>query len=227
MSERAPRPPWQRFRAALDAAGFRPSKRLGQNFLLDENTARAIVEDAELPSAAHVVEVGPGCGFLSVHLAHAVGRLVCLEVDPRLVPVATEFLEPYPHAEVVEADALAGKHALGPAWASAVPEEGPWHLVANLPYSISAPVLALVAGLERPPQSFTVLVQEELADEAGDETELGKKLRKGLGQLAGVAAEALAERTELYVASVYSLDIAGESHVFVGVAGQFIPVRNK
>jgi len=164
VSERAPRPPWQRFRAALDAAGFRPSKRLGQNFLLDENTARAIVEDAELPPEAHVVEVGPGCGFLSVHLAHAVGRLVCLEVDPRLVPVATEFLEPYPHAEVVEADALAGKHALGPAWASAVPEEGPWHLVANLPYSISAPVLALVAGLERPPQSFTVLVQEELAD---------------------------------------------------------------
>ena len=74
---------------------------------------------------------------------------------------------------------------------------------------------------------LAVYVQEELADEAGDETELGKKLRKGLGQLAGVAAEALAERTELYVASVYSLDIAGESHVFVGVAGQFIPVRNK
>ena len=74
---------------------------------------------------------------------------------------------------------------------------------------------------------LAVYVQEELADEAGEETELGKKLRKGLGQLAGVAAEALTERTELYVASVYSLDIAGESHGFVGVAGQFIPVRNK
>ena len=70
-------------------------------------------------------------------------------------------------------------------------------------------------------------VQEELADDTGEETELGEKFRKGLGQLAGVAAEALAERTELYVASVYSLDIAGESHVFLGIAGQFIPVRNK
>ena len=167
MSERAPRPPWQRFKAALDAAGFRPSKRLGQNFLLDENTARAIVEDAALPEAAHVVEVGPGCGFLSVHLAHAAGRLVCLEVDPRLVPVAAGFLEPYPHAEVLEADALAGKHALGEGWERAVPAEGPWHLVANLPYSISAPVLALVAGMERPPASFTVLVQKELADRLG------------------------------------------------------------
>ena len=56
---------------------------------------------------------------------------------------------------------------------------------------------------------LAVSVQEELADEVGEETELGKKLRKGLGQLAGVAAEALAERTELYVASVYSLDTAG------------------
>ena len=74
---------------------------------------------------------------------------------------------------------------------------------------------------------LAVYVQEELADEVGEETELGKKLRKGLGQLAGVAAQAIAERTELYIASVYTLDIAGESHVFVGVAGQFIPVKNK
>lgn len=164
MSTRPPRPAWQEFRRALEAAGFRPSKKLGQNFLLDENTARAIVSDAGVEEDDHVLEVGPGCGFLSVHLAHAVRRLDCIEVDTRLAPVAARFLEPYPGAQVHVGDAMAGKHALGPAFLAAVPAEEPWHLVANLPYSISAPFLALVSGLENAPRTFTVLVQAELAD---------------------------------------------------------------
>jgi len=71
---------------------------------------------------------------------------------------------------------------------------------------------------------LSVYVQDELADDAPGETELGKKLRRGLGQIAGAAANAMAERQDLKVASVYTINIAGESHVFVGVAGQFFPL---
>ena len=163
MSERPARPPWSEFKSALDGAGFHPSRRLGQNFLLDENIARAIVADAGIVEGDQVLEIGPGLGFLSVHLAHVGARLACIEVDTRLAPIAAEFLASYPDAQVILADALAGKHKLGPELLAQVPAEGDWHLVANLPYSISGPVLALIAQLPNPPRSLTVLVQTEVA----------------------------------------------------------------
>ena len=157
------RPPWSEFRAALDAAGFRPSRRLGQNFLLDDNAARAIARDARLSPGDFVLEVGPGCGFLSVHLARAGVDLVCVEIDPRLAPVAAAFLAPYPRARVILGDALEGKHGLGPLLRAALPASGPWHVVSNLPYSISGPLLACLALRVPEAASMTVLVQREVA----------------------------------------------------------------
>ncbi|HIF40202.1 MAG TPA: ribosomal RNA small subunit methyltransferase A [Planctomycetes bacterium] len=160
---RAPRPAWSEFRAALEGVGFRPSRQLGQNFLLDENAARAIARDAQVESGDFVLEVGPGCGFLSVHLAHAGVHLLAVEIDERLAPIAEDFLDPYPNARVVVADILESKHSLNASVLSDLPPEGAWHLVSNLPYSVSAPVLALCAGLECPPISMTVLIQDEVA----------------------------------------------------------------
>ena len=162
--ERPPRPPWSDFKAALRAAGFRPSRRLGQNFLLDENMTRAIARDAAVGPGDFVLEVGPGCGFLSVHLAQLGVRLLAVELDPILAPIAAAFLAPYPSAEVIEADVLAGKHRLAPAIAARLPGAGPWHLVSNLPYSIGGPVLALLAGRSHPPDSMTVLIQLEVGE---------------------------------------------------------------
>lgn len=161
---RPPRPPWSAFKRALDEAGFRPSRRLGQNLLLDENAARAIARDARIPQGDFVLEVGPGCGFLSVHLAHAGAHLLAVEIDPRLAPVAARFLEPYPEAEVLLADALAGKRALNPEVEQRLPREDPWHLVSNLPYSVGGPILANLADRAHPPDSMTVLVQAEVGE---------------------------------------------------------------
>ena len=68
-------------------------------------------------------------------------------------------------------------------------------------------------------------VQVELADETPGESELGQAFRKGLGQIAGVAGGQLAERQDLGLASVYTIKMAGRDHVFVGIAGQFFPVK--
>lgn len=162
--ERPPRPPWSDFKRALDEAGFKPSRRLGQNLLLDENAARAIARDAQVGEGDFVLEVGPGCGFLSVHLAHAGTRLLAVEIDERLAPVAARFLEPYGAAEVLVADALAGKRALNPVVEERLPISGPWHLVSNLPYSVGGPILANLAARAHPPTSMTVLVQAEVAE---------------------------------------------------------------
>jgi len=90
-------------------------------------------------------------------------RLLAVEIDERLAPIAQQFLAPYPKADVVVGDILQGKHALNPAILDLLPAHGDWHLVSNLPYSVSAPVLALCAGLEVPPCSLTVLIQDEVA----------------------------------------------------------------
>lgn len=163
--DRPDRPPWAEFKGALEAAGFHPSKTLGQNFLLDDNMARAIAADAGVTPGRFTLEVGPGCGFLSVHLAHAGARLLCVEIDARLAPIARRFLEPYPDAEVMECDVLASKNALHPRVLERLPGPGEeWTLAANLPYSISGPILGQTAQLEAPPKTVCCLVQKEVAE---------------------------------------------------------------
>lgn len=163
MSTSDRRPAWSAFRDALESAGFRPSKKLGQNFLLDDNMARAIVRDARVQSGDRVLEVGPGCGFLTFHLAQAGVHLTCVEIDARLLEVARALVPESARVHWIVGDVLAGKHALNPAVVAALPK-APWHLVSNLPYSVSAPLLACMCDLTAPPASMTVLLQREVAD---------------------------------------------------------------
>jgi 16S rRNA (adenine1518-N6/adenine1519-N6)-dimethyltransferase len=158
------RPAWSVFRAALEERGFRPSRRLGQNFLLDENMVRAIVRDAGLRPGDVVLEIGAGCGFLSLHLAEAGVDLLCVEVDDRLLPIAERLLAGRGRVRFLLADVLAGKNALAPEVERLLPTVGDWQLVSNLPYSVAGPVLALLAARPCPPSTMTVLVQREVAE---------------------------------------------------------------
>lgn len=158
------RPVWSTFRDALEAVGFRPSKRFGQNFLLDDNMAAAIASDAGVARGTRVLEVGTGCGFLTLHLLERGAEVLSVEVDDRLFGVASELLAERGELTLIHADALAGKHRLAPAVDGALWDEGPWHLVANLPYSIAAPLLVVLARRVHPPASMTALVQREVAE---------------------------------------------------------------
>lgn len=166
MSELDPfaRPPWAVLRARLESSGFRPSRRLGQNFLRDENLLRAIVRDAGVAPGDCVLEVGPGCGFLTLELARVTPDIVCVEIDARLLAIARELCAGCPSIRWIEGDVLASKHTLEPRVLAALPRDRPWKLVSNLPYSVSAPLLAVLAALDRPPASMTVLVQKEVAE---------------------------------------------------------------
>jgi 16S rRNA (adenine1518-N6/adenine1519-N6)-dimethyltransferase len=157
------RPQWSVFKAELEARGFHPSRRFGQNFLLDENMVRAIVRDSGVGPGDFVLEVGSGCGFLSLHLLRAGVDLVSVEVDSRLVEITRALLANEARFTLVEGDVLASKHALAPAVIGALPTSAPWHLVSNLPYAVSGPVMACAAELANAPASMTVLVQKEVA----------------------------------------------------------------
>lgn len=162
MSSR--RAPWSELRAELDSVGFRPSRRLGQNFLLDEGTCESIAREAGFESGETVLEVGVGLGFLTGHLLDKGARVIGVEIDRRLAAIARRRLGDPEGLELVETDVLAGKHALAPEVLERLPAEGPWSLVANLPYAVGSPVLVLLSRLANPPRAMTVLVQLEVAE---------------------------------------------------------------
>jgi 16S rRNA (adenine1518-N6/adenine1519-N6)-dimethyltransferase len=140
--------------------GIRPSKRLGQNFVIDPGTIRRIVGLAGLAPDDVVLEVGPGIGSLTLGLLGAARRVVALEVDPVLaaeLPATVADRAPAlaDRLSVVTADALAIDSVPGPA---------PTALVANLPYNVAVPVvlhlLEALPSIER----ALVMVQAEVAD---------------------------------------------------------------
>jgi len=159
-----PREAWKGFRERLAAVGFRPSRRLGQNFLLDENLTRALVRDAGVQRGEFVLEVGPGLGFLTRPLLDAGARVLAVEVDERLFELLSQDLGQRTELELLRADALAGKHQLGAEVLERLPSAGEWQVVANLPYAISAPLMVVLSELEAPPRSMSVLVQREVAE---------------------------------------------------------------
>jgi 16S rRNA (adenine1518-N6/adenine1519-N6)-dimethyltransferase len=138
----------------------RPTKQRGQNFVIDANTVRRIVREADLAHDDVVVEVGPGLGSLTLALLGEVGRVVAIEVDPVLAAALPETLAAYApdlasHCEVLAADALR---------LHAVPGPEPTALVANLPYNVSVPVLLHLLALLPSLQRGLVMVQSEVAD---------------------------------------------------------------
>jgi 16S rRNA (adenine1518-N6/adenine1519-N6)-dimethyltransferase len=147
-------------RALADELGLRPTKTLGQNFVIDPNTVRRIVRTAGVGADDVVVEVGPGLGSLTLGLLGQARRVVAVEIDPLLAGrLPATVLERLPERadrlEVVLQDALE---------VTGVPGTPPTALVANLPYNVAVPVLLRL--LEHLPSLRTglVMVQAEVAD---------------------------------------------------------------
>jgi 16S rRNA (adenine1518-N6/adenine1519-N6)-dimethyltransferase len=150
-------PDIRRLAAQLD---LRPTKQLGQNFVIDPNTVRRLVRTAGVGVDDVVVEVGPGLGSLTLGLLAEVKRVVAVEIDPRLAQllpatVAEQAPELSAKLEVVLMDALKLEDVPGPP---------PTAFVANLPYNVAVPVLLRL--LEKLPslQKGLVMVQAEVAD---------------------------------------------------------------
>jgi len=140
--------------------GVRPTKTLGQNFVIDANTVRRIVRAADPAPGDVVLEVGPGLGSLTLALLPEVRRVVAVEIDPVLagaLPATVAERAPglAERLEVVNADALRVESVPGPE---------PTALVANLPYNVAVPVvLHLLAALPSLRRAL-VMVQAEVAD---------------------------------------------------------------
>ena len=139
--------------------GLRPTKTLGQNFVIDAGTVQRIVRTAAVGPDDVVLEVGPGLGSLTLALLPVVRRVVAVEIDPRLAGLLQQTVNArQPSAAqkltVVEADALR---------LNAVPGEPPTAIVANLPYNVAVPVLLHLLALLPSVHRVLVMVQLEVA----------------------------------------------------------------
>ena len=146
-------------RELAERLGLRPTKSLGQNFVIDAGTVRRIVRTAGVQAGETVVEVGPGLGSLTLGLLEAGAHVLAVEIDPVLAgalgqTIAERAPEQADRLTVIAADALTVRDL--PAT--------PTRLVANLPYNVAVPVL--LTFLERQPSltEVLVMVQAEVAD---------------------------------------------------------------
>ncbi|HVL51550.1 MAG TPA: 16S rRNA (adenine(1518)-N(6)/adenine(1519)-N(6))-dimethyltransferase RsmA [Actinomycetota bacterium] len=137
--------------------GITPSRSLGQNFVIDQNTIRRIVRLADIHPEDRVIEVGAGLGTLTLALAEAAERVTAIELDRKLIPALEEVLQGIPNVEVVVGDAMQIDYA-------PLVTAGMHRMVANLPYNIATPLIANL--LERRPEitDFVVMVQREAGE---------------------------------------------------------------
>lgn len=143
-------------RGVLRRYNLHPKKSLGQNFLVDETALAKVAATADLTQADTVLEIGPGVGSLTRHLAAAVGRVVAVELDQALLPALQEVLKSYPNIEIISGDILRlppSSFLLPPAY----------KVVANIPYNITSAVLRHLLEAETKPSLVTLTVQREVA----------------------------------------------------------------
>ena len=142
-------------RDLADLLGVQPTKKLGQNFVIDANTVRRIVRVARVTDQTVVVEVGPGLGSLTLGLLETGAQVIAVEIDKRLaaqLPLTVETMQPGARLTVIQADAMTIED---------LPSE-PTVLVANLPYNVSVPVLLHFLETFPALESALVMVQAEV-----------------------------------------------------------------
>ena len=146
-------------KSMLDKHGFRFSKSMGQNFLIDGNIPEKIVRLSGIDKSCGVLEVGPGIGALTVELSRAAGCVTAVELDERLLPILCETLDGTHNVEIVQGDILKMDIL------KLIIEKMKGlecHVCANLPYNITTPAISafIKAGVFI---SITVMVQREVA----------------------------------------------------------------
>ena len=129
-------------------------KSFGQHFLRDASAIASIIHAADATSVDMVVEVGPGLGALTEHLAQNAKRLVLIEADRDLLP---KLRETFPDAEIIQGDAAVADYAT-------IVDDLSWAFVSNLPYNAASAIIMEVLSCDRPPERAIVMVQREVGE---------------------------------------------------------------
>ena len=147
--------------AVLQKYNFAFQKKFGQNFLIDPRVLEKIIKAAEVTEDDCVLEIGPGIGTMTQHLACAAKKVIAVEIDRALIPILQDTLSGWDNVKIINEDVMKVDLAK-----LAEEENGgkPLKVVANLPYYITTPIIMGLFENHVPLKSITVMVQKEVAD---------------------------------------------------------------
>ncbi len=153
----------------LASAGIQPNKRLGQNFLIDLNLMRLLIDSANISNDDVVLEVGCGTGSLTQALAERAGKVIAVEMDETLAKIAARELAEAKNVEVINADVLESKNTINRTISDAIETarkelSGRFLLVSNLPYNIASPLMMDLITSSTVADAMYVTVQKEVAE---------------------------------------------------------------
>ena len=151
-----------RTRGILEKYGFSFKKSLGQNFLIDTNILKKIVEFAGLTEETGAIEIGPGIGALTEQLARSSKKVVAFEIDQRLLPILAETLSFYENVKIIHQDIL--KADVAKVIAAEFAGTPDLMVVANLPYYVTTPIIMRLLEEQLPIRGIVVMLQKEVAD---------------------------------------------------------------
>jgi 16S rRNA (adenine1518-N6/adenine1519-N6)-dimethyltransferase len=161
-------------RRLLAAEDLAPQHRFGQNFLIDLNLMRKLVDAGGVVAGDTVLEVGAGTGSLTEILLDRGAEVVAVEIDHGLQRILRERLGGHPRFTLIQADALSGKHRVNPLVLKVLADHPPrsgghLKLVANLPYQIATPLLMDLLYGEPVFERLTCTIQKEVGERLGAE----------------------------------------------------------
>jgi len=137
----------------LKQYNIRPSKRLGQNFLINKKVLQRIIQTANLSKKDIVLEIGPGLGTLTQELAQRAKKVIAVEKDKRMVEILKDVLKDRQNIEIIHGDILK----------DCIRGTVPYKIVANIPYYLTSPLIRLFLESKKPPQEMVLLIQKEVA----------------------------------------------------------------
>ena len=155
----------QETRYILNKYNAHANKGYGQNFLIDQNVVDGIIEKAEVNKDDLIIEIGPGLGNLTSPLLENAGKVICIELDPKMVSILTDRFSLYENFELINEDVL--KVDLN----KLIEDNNQFKtakVVANLPYYITTPIIMKLLEDKLNLESITVMVQKEVADRLTD-----------------------------------------------------------
>ena len=148
----------------MDKYKIRANKSLGQNFLIDDNVVNEIVEGSNVNKEDLIIEIGPGLGTLTEFLLEKAQKVICIELDERMINILNDRFKLYDNFEIINKDVLKVdlqqliKHEKENSKIKNV------KVVANLPYYITTPIIMKLLEEQLDLESITVMVQKEVGD---------------------------------------------------------------
>ncbi len=146
----------------LKEKNIHPSKRMGQNFLLQRTVLGKFIEAAELKPKDVVLEIGPGIGTLTREIAKKVKKVIAVEKDRRMIEILEETLKDFNNVEIIPGDIL------NPETISYIRRKfvfrSHYKVVSNLPYNIATEVIRKLLEVEKPPELMVVMIQKEVGE---------------------------------------------------------------